>query len=166
MSLTGEAEKMDDQRQAGRDKNFRFWIMVFLVICLLGGLGAYIVSNDIPISIFGRGQSVSPSETSQPVLSLGKSQSATIKQGQTLILHGEHFGTNDTITFLLDFITPIKDENGKIIFVQASRTGAFDELIPVQRSGWSADSHFIQAVDNKTNKIAYVNIVVSPASST
>jgi hypothetical protein len=165
MSLTGEAEIMDNHKQSGRNKNFRFWIMVFLVACSIGGLGAYIILTYIPTSIFGRGHSVSSSETSQPVLSLEKPQSTTIKQGQTLSLHGEHFSTSDTITFLLDFITPIKDENGKIISVRASDSGSFDASIPIQGSDWSAESHFIQAVDGRTNQIAYLNIVVSPASS-
>ncbi|HKV00932.1 MAG TPA: hypothetical protein VJQ26_02340, partial [Ktedonobacteraceae bacterium] len=48
-----------------------------------------------------------------------------------LTLHGEHFGANDTITFLLDSTTPIKDENGNIISVRASDSGGFDVLIPI-----------------------------------
>jgi hypothetical protein len=150
-----------NQKQDGRNKKPGFWITVFLLVCSVGGLGAYVISTYIPRS----DSSIASNETSQPILSLEKQQSATIKQGQMLNLHGDHFGANDTITFLLDFNTPIKDENGNIISVRASSSGGFDVLIPIKGSDWSADSHFIQAVDNGPKQIAYLNIVVSPASS-
>jgi hypothetical protein len=155
----------NNQKQDERNKKPGFWITVFMLVCLVGGLGVYINSNYVLRPVFDAAHVVPSGETSQPILSLEKPQSATIKQGQTLILHGEHFGTNDTITFSLDFITPIKDKNGKIISVRASSYGSFDELIPLQGSDWSAESHFVQALDDRTKQIAYLNIVVSPASS-
>lgn len=155
----------NNQKQSGRNKKLGFWISVFLRVCLVGGLGAFIISTYIPKSISGIAHVVPPSETSQPVLSLQGSQTATIKQGQIVTLHGEHFGANDTITFLLDSTTAIKDNNGKIISVRTSNSGRFDVLIPIQGSDWSADPHYIQAMDNGTKQNAYLNIVVSPAST-
>jgi hypothetical protein len=153
------------QKQSGRNKKPGFWISVFVRVCLIGGLGAYIISTYVPKPVSSTAHVVPPSETSQAVLSLQGPQTATIKQGQILILHGEHFGANDTITFLLDSTTPIKDENGKIIAVRASNSGGFAVLIPIQESDWPVDPHYIQAVDNGTKQNAYLNIVVSPAST-
>ncbi len=155
----------NNQKQSRRNKALGFWVTVFLLVCLVGGLGVYIISTYLPNAVSGAAQVVPPSETAQPALSLQGPQSATIKQAQTLILHGEHFGANDTITFLLDGTTPIKGENGKIISVQASNAGRFDVPIPIQGSDWSVDSHYILAVDDRTKQNAYLNIVVSPAST-
>ena len=154
-----------NQKQGGRNKKPGFWITAFLMFCLGGGLGAYIISTYVPKSVVGTSHVVAPGEIAQPVLSLQGPQSATVKQGQTLSLHGERFGANDTITFLLDSTTSIQDEHGNIISVQASNSGRFDVLVPIQGSDWSAGPHYIQAVDNGTKQNAYLNIVVSPASA-
>jgi hypothetical protein len=159
------ATMSNNQKQGGRYKELGFWITVFLMVCLVAGLAVYIISIYLPNAVSGAAHVVPPSETAQPALSLQGPQSATIKQAQTLILHGEQFGANDTITFLLDGSTPIKDENGKIISVKASNAGRFDVSIPIQGSDWSADSHYILAVDDRTKQNAYLNIVVSPAST-
>jgi hypothetical protein len=165
MDARGRTAVSNKQKQSGRNKESGFWISVFVRVCLIGGLGAYIISTYVPKSASDRAHVVPPSETSQAVLSLQGPQTATIKQGQILTLHGEHFGANDTITLLLDSTTPIKDENGNIISVRASNSGGFDVLIPIEESDWPADPHYIQAVDNETKQDAYLNIVVSPAST-
>ncbi len=153
------------EKQSGRNKKPGFWISLLLRACLIGGLGAFIISTYVPEAASGTAYVVPPGEMSQPILSLQGPQSATIKQGQMLTLHGEHFGANDTITFLLDSITPIKDENGKIISILTSKSGGFDVLIPIQGSVWSVGQHYIQAMDNATKQNAYLNIGVSPASA-
>jgi hypothetical protein len=156
----------NNPKQSGWNKELGFWMTVFLIVCLVGGVNVYIISSThLPNAVFGAAHVVPPSETAQPALSLQGPQSATIKQAQTLILHGEHFGANDTIRFLLDTTTSIKDSNGKIISVQASDSGRFDVPIPIQGSNWSAGPHSIQAVDDRTKQSAYLNIVVSPAST-
>lgn len=165
MQNSGRATVSNNQKQGGWSKKPGFWMTVSLVVCLVGGLAVYIISTYLSNTVSGAAHVVLLSETAQPALSLQGPQSATIKQAQTLILHGELFGANDTITFLLDGTTPIKDENGKIISVQASNAGRFDVPIPIQGSGWSVDSHYIQAVDDRTKQNAYLNIVVSPAST-
>jgi hypothetical protein len=150
----------NNQKQIGRGKKSVLWITVFLLICSLGGLGVYNTR-----SVSNTAYVVHSSETSQPILSLEKPESSTIKQGQIVSLHGDYFGANDTITFLLDFITPIKDENGKIISARASSSGSFDIVIPIRGSEWSADSHLIQATDDRTHQISYLNIVISAVNS-
>jgi hypothetical protein len=155
----------NNQQQSGRNKGLGFWIIVFLMACSIGGLAAYIISTYVPNAVPGTAHVVPLSETAQPTLSLQGSQPATIKQGQTLVLHGEHFGANDTITFLLDSLTPIKDKNGNIVSVRASNAGRFDVPIPIRGLAWSANPHYIQAVDTRTEQNAYLNIVVSPAGT-
>ncbi len=152
------------EKQSGRNKNPGFWISVFLRVCIVGGLGVFIISTYAARSASSTAHIVPPGETSQPTLSLQEPQSAPIKQGQTLTLHGEHFGVGDTISFLLDSTTPIMDEHGTIISVRTSNAGGFDVRIPVQGSGWSAASHYIQALDNRSEQKAYLHVVVSPAS--
>lgn len=155
----------NNQQQSGRNKGPGFWIIVFLMACLIGGLTAYIISTYIPNAVPDTAHVVPLSETAQPTLSLQGSQSAIIKQGQTLVLHGEHFGANDTITFLLDSLTPIKDKYGHSLAVRASNAGRFDVPIPIRGLDWSANPHYIQAVDNRTQQNTYLNIVVSPAGT-
>jgi len=152
------------EKQRGRNKKPGFWISVFLRVCLVGGLGVFIISTYATRSASGTAHIVPPGETSQPALSLQGPQRATIKQGQILPLHGEHFGVGDTISFLLDSTTPIVDQNSKIISVRTSNSGGFDVRIPIRGLGWSAAPHYIQALDNRTEQNAYLNLVVSPAS--
>ncbi len=156
-----EMRVSNNQQQSGRN----FWSTVLLMACLLGGLAAYIISTFVPNAVPGGVHVIPPNETAQPALSLQGPQSATIKQGQTLLLHGEHFGANDTITFLLDSLTPIKDKYGHSLAVRASNAGRFDVAIPIRGLAWSANPHYIQAVDTRTEQNAYLNIVVSPAST-
>jgi hypothetical protein len=75
-------------------------------------------------------------------------------------LHGEHFGANDSITFLLDTITPINNAQGKPATVQASSRGNFDVSLLVGKA-WSAGAHLILAQDSRTGQNAALNIVVS-----
>lgn len=153
-----------NQKQGGRNQGRSFWLTIFLMACLAGGLAAYIISTYVPNAVPGAAHVVPSSETAQAGPSLQGPQSATIKHGQTLLLYGDHFGANDTITFLLDSTTPIRDQNGNISAVQASAAGRFDVPIPIQGSAWTVGPHYIQAVDNHAKQSAYLNIVVSPAS--
>src|SRR2546423_3154891 len=153
------------EKQSGQNKKIGFWISVSLRACLVGGLGVFIISTYAARSASGTARIVPPDETSQPALSLQGPDRATTKQGQILTLHGEHFGVGDTISFLLDSTTPIMDEHSKIISLRTSNAGGFDVRIPIQQGlGWSAAPHYIQALDNRTEQNAYLNVVVSPAS--
>jgi len=143
-------------------KEPRFWITFVLLVCFIGGLGAYYISN--PISGTTRVSSRASGD-GQPVLSLQGPLNPTVKQGQTLVLHGEHFGANDPIAFLLDSSVPIKDKDNNVISIQASSMGRFDVAIPIHGSAWSADPHYIQATGNRSKREAYLNLVVDPAST-
>ncbi len=50
-------------RNDGRSTNFRFWITLFLLLCIIAGLGAYIVSTYLPNSPVGAAHSHSTGST-------------------------------------------------------------------------------------------------------
>jgi hypothetical protein len=153
-----------NKEEEGSSSNTGFWITILLLICLIGGLGAYIIYSFVPGSPFGSTQNVQPSGAVQPSLIVLGSQAGAIVTGQVLHVHGQHFGANDTITFLLDTTQPIVDKSGQNISVQSNGQGTFDVTIPVSNN-WSAGNHVIQAVDAHANLFAYLTIEVSPAGT-
>lgn len=153
-----------NKEQDGQSRNLGFWITVLLMVCLIGGLGAYIISSYIPSSPFVAARIEAPAGSTQPSLVLQGAQPAAIVMGQSLHLHGEHFGANDPITFLLDTTQAIVDASERNISVQANDQGTFDATIPVGNN-WTAGTHVIQALDNHTNQFAYLTIEVSPAGT-
>src|SRR5260370_3143447 len=77
----------------GRRTNFRFWITLFLLLCIIAGLGAYIVSTYLPNSPVGAAQVVPPANTAQPTFTLPllqaksripRKSSATLTIGQAI----------------------------------------------------------------------------------
>jgi hypothetical protein len=153
-----------NKEQDGQTRNLGFWITILLMVCLIGGLGAYIISSYIPSSPFGAAQIAPPAGSAQPSLVLEGVQPAAIVMGQSLHLHGAHFGANDPITFLRDTTQTIVDASGRNISVQANDQGIFDATIPVGND-WTAGTHVIQALDNHTNQFTYLTIEVRPAGT-
>jgi len=141
------------------------WIAIFLMFCLIVGLGAYLISTYLPDSPYGTAQVVPPVNAPQPALTIQGTTSQTFKMGQAIHLHGDHFTTNDTITFLLDTITPIKDSSSNnSISTQANSQGAFDVTFLIG-TDWTTGSHSIEAIDSKNNQNAFVTIQVIPAGN-
>ena len=153
-----------NKEEEGSNSNTGFWITILLMICLIGGLGAYIIYSFVPGSPFGSIRNVQPSGAVQPSLIVQGSQADTIVVGQEMHVHGQHFGANDTITFLLDTTQPLVDASGRNISVQSNGQGTFDVTIPVNND-WSAGTHVIQAVDTHANQFAYLTIEVSPGGT-
>ncbi len=149
----------------GRSTNFRFWITLFLMMCIIAGLGAYIVSTYLPNSPFGAAQVVPPANTAQPSLTLQGKSSGTFPLGQAIHLHGDHFGPNDTITFLLDTTSPITGASGNRVSTRADSQGAFDVALTIGGSDWTTGTHTIEAVDSSGNQDAYLTIQVVPAGT-
>lgn len=154
------ANKERDQRP----QNLGFWIPLLLMLCLIVGLGAYIISSYIPTSPYGAARVVPPVEAAQPSLAAQGAQSSAIVVGQSVHVHGEHFAANDPIDFLLDTTQPIADASGRNISAQTNDQGAFDATIPIG-SDWTTGTHVIQAVDNHSNQFAYLTIDVRPAGT-
>jgi hypothetical protein len=147
--------------------NLRFWPSLLLMVCIIGGLSAFIASTfqTVPDSA---SQGIQQSVTQPPNLSISGTPTATIAQGQSLHLHGDNFAAGAPISFLLDGTVVIKDADGRELSVLASDRGSFDITILVT-SIWEAGPHMLQAHDSKLNQNAYLNInigLTSPAVTT
>lgn len=153
------------QEQTQSRNTLRFWITIGLLICLVGGLSAYILYTYLPGARGNTARTVSSSSLGQPTLTIEGSQTVVFLQGQTLHLHGEHFGPHDSITFLLDSTAPVTDAQGRPLTVQANDQGAFDVVFPIN-STWLASEHQIQAQDTRLGKSAYLEIQVNLAAAT
>ncbi len=151
---------LPNRHHQSRNTDFSPWITIFLLVCLIGGLGVYITSIYLPNSRIAA-QIAPPGDTSQPTLTIQGPQVASIAPGQTLHLHGEHFGANDPIIFLLDTTTPIPDVSGKQLTVQSTSQGSFDVALPIATT-WLAGEHLISAQDSRTGQNAYLTIQVHP----
>lgn len=151
-------------QQKRRVINFSTWITFFLMICLIAGLGAYIIWSYLPDSPFGITHIVPPVNITQPTLTIEGSASPTVKIGQTIQLHGEHFGANHIITFLLDMATTLVDASGNNISSRANSRGTFDATVSIDNH-WTTGSHSIEAVDSSSNLNAFMTLQVTPAGT-
>ena len=148
---------INKQKQDTSSSNLGFWVTLFLMICLIGGLGTYIVSTYLPNASFGAAHIAPPGASQQASLALEGTSSTTFMIGQALHVHGEHFGANDPIRILLDTTTPI-------LSVQANDQGAFDTTMSISNN-WPVGTRIIQAIDDRANMSAYLDIQVNPAAS-
>ena len=157
-------QKDDKNSQNKRSAKLGTWITIFLMLCLIIGLGAYLIVSYLPNSPFGVTQVTPPTNTTQPTLVLVGTTSQTITVGTSIQLQGEHFGVNQTIIFLRDTATPIIDKSGKNISILTNNQGTFNVTIPID-SNWSVGSHSIEALDKSTNQNAFQTIQVIPAGN-
>jgi hypothetical protein len=153
------------QNQDVGERNFGFWVTLFLMICLIGGLAAYIVYSYLP-NTSGAVSITQPAGSQQPsFIVVGTSSSSqTFTRGQSLRAHGDHFGANDPIHFLLDSTTPVLASNGSALSTQSDSQGTFDVTILVGKH-WVIGAHVISATDTRTKLSAYIDIQVNPTSS-
>ena len=142
-----------------------FWIAVLLMICLMAGLLAYIISTYLPETASARLTTASVSTNiSSPSLSLYGPQFAAILQGQMLHLQGKNFNAGAPIIFTLDGNTTINGTDGREMSILTSAQGSFAVSLPT--ATWSPGDHLIQAMDNKSGQSAYFNIQVNLAHPT
>ncbi|GAC1568337.1 MAG: hypothetical protein NVS3B14_17230 [Ktedonobacteraceae bacterium] len=152
------------QGQERSERNFAFWVTIFLMICLIGGLGAYIIYTYLPNASTGDASISQPAGSQQPSLAVEGTSSLAFSNGQSLQVHGEHFRANDTLHFSLDTSTPIVDSGGKALTAQADEQGAFDVTIVIGKN-WPAGTDVIQAIDTSATLSGYLVIEVNPAGS-
>lgn len=153
-----------DKQISKQSTNFSFWVTLFLMICLIGGLGVYIISTYIPGTPLDAAHIAAPVNNYSPTLSIVGSQTATLAPGQMLHLHGDYFAANDLITFLLDTTTPILNKSDQPLRVQTSTRGTFDVVIPIG-TDWTPGAHLISAEDSRTKQSVYLNIEVGLAGT-
>src|SRR6266702_2194834 len=149
-------QKNDKKQQGKRSVNFGTWITIFLMICL--------IVSYLPNSPFGVTNVTSPTNMTQPTLALVGTASQTVKIGQSIQLHGKHFGVNKTINFLRDTAIPIVDTSGNNISTHTDNQGAFDVIIPTDNH-WATGSHSIEALDSSSSQNAFLTIQVIPAGT-
>ena len=157
-------QKDDKNSQNKRSAKLGTWITIFLMLCLIIGLGAYLIVSYLPNSPFGVTQVTPPTNTTQPTLVLVGTTSQTITVGTSIQLQGEHFGVNQTIIFLRDTATPIIDKSGNNISIDTNSQGTFNVTISID-SHWSVGSHSIEALDKSTNQNVFQTIQVIPAGT-
>lgn len=147
----------------GGEKSFGFWVTLFLMICLIGGLAAYIVYSYLP------GTSVAvhiaqPAGTLQPTFNVVAGSPQAFSRGQSLQARGDHFGANDPIQFLLDSTKPILASTGSPLSVQSDSNGSFDVTILAGKD-WTIGAHVLSATDARASLSAYMDIQVNPDST-
>ncbi len=148
------------QQQQNRG-SLAFWISLLLMGCIIIGLGAFIFSTYLPANTKLISQVAPPSSTGQPMLSVSGTPVASIAPGQTLHVHGKNFTIGDPIIFYLDTTIPIDGSNGHQLAATVSNQGTFDVAIPIPTSTtWSVGAHTIEALDNRTQQDAYLNITI------
>ncbi|GAC1428854.1 MAG: hypothetical protein NVS4B1_05320 [Ktedonobacteraceae bacterium] len=142
-------------REASR---LRFWLPVLLLVCLIGGLGTYILST-YSTGFFST-TLASASTNTEPTLTMKAAKTTTVAAGQTIQVHGEHFGVNDPILFFLGD-TQLKTANS----TQSNAKGVFDTslLIPATQL---AGEYTVQAHDNHTGQYAFLNILTTASTTT
>lgn len=149
------------QRQASNSNSFGFWVTLFLIVCLIGGVGAYIIYTYLPNAPYNAARLSQPGTATQPSLTIIGTSSTTFTIGQTLRLHGVHFGANDQISFLLDTTIPVSNASGGTLVVQSNAQGAFDASISIGQD-WPTGARIIQAVDSRANTSAYIDVQINP----
>lgn len=152
------------QNAEGSERNFGFWVTLFLMVCLIGGLAAYIAYSYLPNTSTAVRLS-QPNSAPQPTFSVvGGPAQAMLSAGQSLRAHGNFFRANDSIQFFLDSTKPIVASTGSPLSVQADSRGSFDVTILAGKD-WTTGAHIISATDTRANLSAYLDIQINPSSS-
>ena len=85
-------------------------------------------------------------------------------QGQTFKVHGRHFNIGDPILFILDSNTPVNGADGRQLTVTTNDQGSFDATILVS-AAWTAGAHILEAEDNRSGQVAYLDMSVAVAGT-
>ncbi|MBV9711351.1 MAG: hypothetical protein JO011_10630 [Ktedonobacteraceae bacterium] len=145
----------DNKNHPGR--TFGFWITLILLLCIIGGLSAYVISTYAPSTQLAA--QISGAGNVSPTLALQNPHTQTIAAGQTLHVHGAYFGPNHAITFILD-TTPLSTNP-----VQSNNTGSFDASLSIPAT-WLAGSYALQALDNQSGLHAFLDLQILPGTLT
>ncbi len=138
-------------------KNFVFWFTLVLLICIIGGLSAYVISTYAPSTQLAA--QISAAGNVSPTLTMQNSHTNTIAAGQTLHVHGMYFGANHKITF---FLATTSLSAGP---VQSNSKGTFDASLSVPAT-WLAGSYALQAQDNQSGLHAFLDLQILPGKLT
>ncbi len=139
-----------------------FWLPVILLVCLIGGLSTYVFST------FSGGllsaTQVSANTNVEPTLTLKAAKTTIVAAGQTIHVHGEHFGSNDAILFFLGD-TQLKSVGGISTSIRTNDKGIVEALLSIPATQLAGD-YVVQAQDNHTGQHAFLNIETTAPATT
>jgi hypothetical protein len=156
--LRMRAVMASDNKQQSRGGELGFWLPIIMMICLIAGLSAYIISTYLPSVPVLSHHVVSAAQGQAPIIALTDSHTTTLAAGQSLTVHGEHFGALDSVTFTLD-TTPLSQS------VSSSKRGTFDVTLAIPATE-PAGEYALQARDMHTGKRAFLDLQVLPTATT
>ncbi len=142
--------------QQKQSMSFGFWVTIVMMICLIGGLGIYIISTYITGTPL-QNQINTISSGPDPMISVNGTNTTTVKAGQSLSVHGAYFGAGNTIIFLLN-------ASQLTVSTRASSQGTFTATIPIPATTL-AGSYVLQAQDNQIGKHAFLDLQILPQSN-
>ncbi|MBV8695909.1 MAG: zinc ribbon domain-containing protein [Ktedonobacteraceae bacterium] len=145
-----------DSKQHSRGGDLGFWLPIIMMICLIGGLGAYIISTFLPSMPLLSHHIASTGQ--DPIIALTGTQTTTVAAGASLIVHGEGFAAHDSITFTLN-TTPLNQS------VTSSKKGTFDVTVVIPTTQ-PAGEYALQAQGMHTGKSAFLDLQVLPTATT
>ncbi|MBV9691496.1 MAG: zinc ribbon domain-containing protein [Ktedonobacteraceae bacterium] len=146
------------RKQHSRGRDLGFWLPIITMICLIGGLSAYIISTYL-LSVPALSHHVAAAAQGQdPVIALTGTQTTTVAAGQSLTVHGERFAALDSITFTL--ATTLLNQR-----VSSSKKGTFDVTLVIP-SSQPAGEYALQAQGMHMEKRAFLDLQVLPTAAT
>ncbi len=146
----------------GKFSGFRFWLPVFLLLCLIGGLSMYVLSTYSGGLLSAT--YVSANTNVEPTLTLMAAKTSIVAAGQTIHVHGEHFGSNDPILFSLGD-TQLKSVGGTSASTRSNNRGIVDTSLSIPATQLAGD-YVVQALDSHTGQHAFLNIQTTAPATT
>jgi hypothetical protein len=148
-------------------------VLLVAVTCVLLLVTAFSFEWVTPgfIDIASTNTSGTPTGTGQqstvvttPELVLIRIDKGPILPGQFIGLHGQGFSPLGHIRFLFDGTQQLFDQNGQYASTQANAQGVFTTSVVLDTNlPWHPGSHFINAQDLTTKRMATLHIILSPA---
>lgn len=144
----------------GKMSGLSFWLPIILLVCLIGGLGTYVLStySDGLLST----THVSANTNVEPTLTLKATKTTIVVAGQTIHVHGEHFGANDTIVFFLGD-AQLQSVGGTS--TSSNDRGVVDTSLAIPATQLAGD-YVVQAQDKHTGQHAFLNIQTTAPTTT
>lgn len=163
--IRAEKEQGSQQKKKSKDS----WLPLVMMLCLIGGLAAYIISTYLSGTHLANA-TAHVSTMPQPRLTAPDAQGtlatngAQLSAGQTLHVHGEQFGAYAHITFLFN-TTPLDDTNGKPMIARSNSGGAFDATLVIPATELAGE-YTLQALNVQTGQHAFLDVQIVPRTPT
>ncbi len=145
----------------GKNSRLRYWLPVLLLVCLIGGLGIYILSTYTD-ALLGTSP-VSANTNAEPTLTM-KNANTSVAAGQAIRVHGEHFGSNSAIFFYING-TQLKGADGKSVRAQSNDKGTFDTSVSIPTTQLAGE-YVVEARTSTTGQHAFLTLQTTAGTTT